>query len=332
MNMADKPNKVLVTGGAGYVGSVLVKKLLEKGYNVKVIDNLLYNNQDSIKSFFDNPGFEFLNGSICIEDDLRKAIDGVDAVVHLAAVVGDPACNLKQDLAVSTNYEASVRLAELCREKGISRFVYASSCSVYGMGDNILCENSSLNPVSLYARTKIDAEKEILNMADNVFRPTVLRKSTLYGPSLRMRFDLVVNILTAKAVRDKKIDIFGGSQWRPLVHVEDAADAYISCLEAPLDKVGGQVFNVGSSKQNYQIIQLGNLVKRKYPDINVNVKEGEVDKRDYKVSFDKIESEIGYSVKKTVEGAIDRIGDIVVNSGIDYSENKYSNYLSLKSS
>lgn len=319
--------KILIVGGAGYLGSVLSQKLLNKGYKVRVLD-LLFFGEESIKTFYEHKNFEIIKEDMRNIESVVKAVKGVDAVVHLAAMVGDPACALNPENTIENNYFATKLLAEICKYNQINRFVFASTCSVYGANSTItLTEDSELMPVSLYAKTKLKSEDALLSMADNNFAPCILRMATIYGPSKRMRFDLVVNILTAKAIKEKKINIFGGSQWRPLVHVEDAADAYITYLEAPIEKINGEIFNVGSNKQNYQIFELGNIIKELIPDIKIEISKDDVDKRDYRVSFDKISNVLGYTTKKTIKDGVLGIKDLFDKNIVkDYSEKKYSNY------
>lgn len=321
--------KVLVTGGAGYLGSVLVRRLLQKGYTVRVLDNLLHGGE-SLLGFYSYPNFEFLRGEIRDGNALDKSVDGVDAVIHLAAIVGDQACNLNSGATLKINYDSTINLIKVCKSHHINRFIFASTCSVYGRSPGLLSESSLLDPLSLYAKSKLLSEKAILISINDNLHSTILRMSTIYGPSLRMRFDLVVNAMVAKAVKEKKIQVFGGNQWRPNIHVDDVADAFIQVLEAPLEDVKGQIFNVGSNDQNYQIIQLGKMVKKCVPEADLKICKELVDPRDYHVCFDKISKTLGYKTKKTVEDAILEIRTILEDGIIeDYTDSKYNNYLSI---
>ncbi|MCJ7696957.1 MAG: NAD-dependent epimerase/dehydratase family protein, partial [Thermoplasmata archaeon] len=230
-----KVNRILVVGGAGYLGGILCRKLLNCGYCVRVLDNLMYGD-DGIKHIYHHHGFEFINGDIRDLRTVVKAINDVDAVIHLAAIVGDPASALDPRETIEINYLSSIILAEVCKQSQINRFIFASTCSIYGASESgkMLNETSKLNPVSLYAEMKLKSEQGILSMEDDNFSPTVLRMGTLFGVAPRMRFDLVINILCAKAIMERKFAVFGGSQWRAFCHVEDAAEAYITCLEAPI--------------------------------------------------------------------------------------------------
>ena len=323
--------KVLVIGGAGYLGSVLVRKLLEKGFFVRVLDNLTFGN-DGIKELFSNNRFELFEGDIRKIDDVVRAIIGMDAVVHLAAIVGDSASSIEPISTVETNYLATKLIAETCKHHQVNRLVFASSCSVYGANSYVADESTELNPVSLYARTKIKSEEGLLEMSDENFAPCILRMATLFGVSPRMRFDLVVNLLTAKALNEKEITIFGGNQFRPLVHVEDAAQAYIDCLRAPIEKIRGQVFNVGADSGNYRIIDLGRKIKELVPEAKLVVEKKEADDiRTYKVSFEKISKELGFAARKTVDNGVKEIRAAFEEELFDdYSSEKYSVYSYLK--
>jgi nucleoside-diphosphate-sugar epimerase len=329
-----KPEKrtvrhVLVIGGAGYIGSVLVRKLLDHGYSVTVLDALLYGDE-SIRDLYGRPDFELIHDDMRNVEAVVRAMQYADAVVHLGALVGDPACALDEKLALEINLAATRMIAEVARGFGIQRFIFASTCSVYGASDQLLDERSALNPVSLYARTKIDSERVLLALNDDRFAPIILRFATVYGLSPRPRFDLVVNLLAAQAVCEKRITIFGGNQWRPFIHVNDAAEAILKCLEAPLHAVKGQIFNVGSDDQNYQIAQLGDLIKKLIPDVEV-IRQGEdTDRRNYRVSFAKIRKHLGFTPRYTVADGILEIKAAIEAGRIrDYRDARYSNYKTL---
>jgi nucleoside-diphosphate-sugar epimerase len=321
--------KVLVIGGAGYIGSVLCRQLLRKDYSVRVLDALLYG-RESLVGLLDDPHFELLEGDSRDVGDVFRALLGVDAVVHLGELVGDPACALDEKLTEEVNLAATRMVAEAARGCGVRRFIYASSCSVYGTGKEMLNERSVLSPVSLYARAKVGSEQALLALNGSDFHPVVLRFATVYGLSPRPRFDLVINLLTAKAVCDGEITIFGGGQWRPFVHVADVAEAIIRCLEAPLMNVKGQVFNVGSDKQNYTVAQVGELIQQMVPKARL-VNQGEdTDKRDYHVSFAKIRRELGFVPHHTVESGVREIEAALQDGRIeDYRASRYSNYKTL---
>lgn len=317
---------VLVIGGAGYIGSVLCRQLLKHGYSVRVLDRLLYG-RESLIELLDHPHFDLVEGDSRDVGAVFQAMLDMDAVVHLGELVGDPVCGLDEELTLEINLAATRMIAEAARGCGIRRFVYASSCSVYGAGQEVLNERSSLNPVSLYARTKIGSERALLALNGSCFHPVILRFATVYGFSPRPRFDLVINLLTAKAVTDGEITIYGGDQWRPFVHVADVAAAIVRCLEAPLLAVKAQVFNVGSDEQNYTIAQVGDLVREFVPGASVVNNGDDVDRRDYHVSFAKIRNELGFRPSHTVRDGIVEIQAALADGRIrDYRDCRYSNY------
>ena len=321
------PRTVLVIGGGGYIGSALVPKLLARGHRVRVLDRLFYG-LEPIRDVVSHPNLEISQADFRRIDKLVECMQGVDAVVHLGAIVGDPACALDRDLTIEVNLMATRTIAEVAKGYGIRRFIFASTCSVYGAStdDQLLTEDSPLNPVSLYAVTKLASEQILMDLASEKFSPTCLRFSTIYGLSGRTRFDLVVNLLTAKAVVDGEITIQGGDQWRPFLHVDDAALALLHTLESPLPKVHSQVFNVGSDEQNFTIQQIGELIKEIVPGaVLINQGIGG-DRRDYKADFRKIREELGFAPRWTVIEGINQVVD-VIRSGVvkDYRRAKYSN-------
>jgi nucleoside-diphosphate-sugar epimerase len=250
----------------------------------------------------------------------------IDAVIHLGAIVGDPACALDEDLTIEVNLMATRMIAEVAKGFDVHRFIFASTCSVYGAGNEILDERSALNPVSLYAQSKIASEKVLSSMASTTFSPTMLRFGTIYGLSGRTRFDLVVNLLTAKALVDGEITVYGGSQWRPFVHVDDAALAVFEVLEAPIPLVSNQVFNVGSNEQNYTIAQVGELIHDIVPAAKLLNMGSDTDLRNYRVSFDKICRELGFKPQWTVEQGVAQVVEAIESGAVkDYRHAKYSN-------
>ena len=320
-----KIRTVLVIGGAGYIGSALLPKLLAKGYRVTLLDLLLYGT-DPIKDVINHPRLKVLQEDFRQIDKVVEATQGVDAVIHLGGIVGDPACALDENLTTDINLMATRMTAEVCKGSGVSRFIFASTCSVYGASDVKLDEKSQLNPVSLYARSKIASEKVLQSMADDRFAPVILRFGTIYGLSGRTRFDLVVNLLTAKAVVDGQITIFGGEQWRPFLHVDDAATAVMQVLEAPLPLVRNQVFNVGSNEQNYTIRQIGEIIHKLVPEAEIVETNTDLDPRNYWVSFSKIKKTLGFEPEKTIQQGVEQVIE-AIRSGkvLDYKDAQYSN-------
>lgn len=321
---------ILVTGGAGYIGCILVPRLLEAGYRVRVLDRLLYGDA-GLHSVARHPDFEFINADFRDNAVVNQAVQGVDAVIHLGAIVGDAACDLDESVAISTNLHATRLLGEACRAHGVARLVFISTCSVYGASDDTLDETSSLNPVSLYARTKIAAEEQLLELQNVVFSPVILRLGTAFGYSPRPRFDLVVNLLTAQAMADGGVSIYGGSQWRPFVHIEDISRAIEHALEAPSDLVAGEIFNVGGNAHNHQLGELGQLIQEAIPGVAVSTLDHVVDRRNYYVRFDKIARVLGYEPVHSVRDGIWRLKQ-AIESGLvgHFRDIPYHNHLMLK--
>ena len=329
-SMDSKITMVLIIGGAGYIGSALVQQLLKLGYKVRVLDLLVYGDA-SISKFYDHPNFELIQGDFRHIHVVVGATKGMDAVVHLGAIVGDSACSIDEDLTIEINLGATRTIAQVGKGFGIKRFVFASTCSVYGASSEILDEHSVLRPISLYARTKMESEKVLLSLASAAFSPIILRFGTIYGLSGRPRFDLVVNLLTAKAIQDGQAGIFGGQQWRPLVHVQDVAEAIILTLQAPLDNVREQIFNVGCNEQNCQIADLGPLIKKMVPTARV-ITQPQEDNRNYRVRFDKIHNILNFQPRYAVRDGIQEIIDAFAIGRIaNYRDPHYNNFNFLKS-
>lgn len=325
--------KILIVGGAGFIGTVLASKLLKKNYHVTILDKLIYDHKIIQKNFSNKKNLNFILGDICDLNTQIKVIKEIDTVVYLAEIVGDPACSAKPEDALKTNYLSVLSFANLCSHLAIEKFIYTSSCSVYGLDKNnkLLNEKSNLNPVSHYARIKIMSEKALLSSANNNFKPTILRLGTVFGPSKRMRFDLVVNTMSKFAYFDKKIDIHGGNQWRPNIHVEDVADGIISIIKAKKRDVGNQIFNLSNDKLNLQIIQIAKKVKSVFKNAKLNVIKTSADPRNYKVTSKKIKNKIGFVAKKNIENGLKEIRNIFICKKIKNPDNKiYNNLLSLK--
>lgn len=330
--VADDPiEKVLVIGGAGYIGSVLVRQLLDAGYQVRVLDLLLFGD-GPIRGLVDRPDFELLRGDFRHVDAVIHAIKGMDAVIHLGAIVGDSACALDEETTLQTNYAATALVADVCKGYGVSRLVFASTCSVYGSNDEIVNEESDLNPVSLYAATKIDSERILVQARSDRFHPTILRLGTAFGWSHRPRFDLVVNLLSAKAAIEKKVIIYNEEQWRPFVHVNDIARAFCLMLDAPVAKVSGETFNVGSEGMNHHLGDVGRAIGRLVPGVTV-VRESNEDVRNYRVSFAKIRERLGFDCETDLSAGILEIQERLIAAGIeDYGRPVYHNHKSAEQS
>lgn len=320
---------VLVSGGAGYIGSVLVRLLLQAGKQVRILDNLRYGGETLVE-LFNDPNFDFIKGDVREESDLRRALAGVEAVVHLAAIVGDPACAREPQLARETNFLATQRFYELADELGAKKFIYASTCSNYGkMKENgeYVDEASELAPVSLYAETKVQSERFLLSQARaNACKPTCLRFSTVYGLSPRIRFDLTVNEFTRELAMGRELVIFGEQFWRPYCHVSDLARAVQVVLESPKKKVAFEVFNVGDTAENYQKRMLVDEILKFIPDGKVKYVHKDEDPRDYRVSFRKIGEQLGFRITKRVPDGIQQVIR-VIHDGVlaDPDDAKYKN-------
>jgi nucleoside-diphosphate-sugar epimerase len=320
--------RVLITGGAGYVGSTLAPLLLAAGHKVRVLDRLLYGGE-SLLGVWSHPDFDFIHGDIRDRETLRQAVSECDAVVHLAAIVGDPACAREPEIARAVNLDASMNLIEESRKAGVQRFVFASTCSNYGkMKDptQFVNEESELQPVSLYAETKVAVEKFLLESAANGWCPTPLRFATVFGVSSRMRFDLTVNEFTMEMITKKHLVVFGEQFWRPYVHVFDAARGIALILGSPPQAVAGRVFNVGSTDQNLQKQQIVELIRPSAPDAKVEFVHKNEDPRDYRVSFDRILGELGYKTTRTVVEGIVEVAKLVRAGAIsNLADNRYRN-------
>lgn len=327
--MKDRDSRILVTGGAGYLGSTLVPMLLDDGHTVRVLDCLRYGGR-SLLGVWSHPRFELLKGDIRDASLVRAALEDIDAVVHLAAIVGDPACARVPEEAREINLEASLQLLAACRAARVARFVFASTCSNYGrMSDPalLLDESSELRPLSLYAETKVAFEQVLLDSAQTApLCATPLRFATIFGVSPRMRLDLTVNEFTFELLTRRHLVVFGEQFWRPYVHVRDAAAAIRLTLGAPPDLVRGQVFNVGASHQNFQKQQIVDLIRRQAPGATVEYVHVDQDPRDYRVSFAKIRDRLAFYTTRSVEEGVAEVARLVQQGVIaDGSDACYRN-------
>jgi nucleoside-diphosphate-sugar epimerase len=321
--------KVLVTGGAGYIGSVLVRILLDKGYSVRAVDSLKFGG-DALYDVSQHPNFEFIKGDIRNDADIDIAIKGMDYIAHLAAIVGDPACSKFSDEAKEVNDIASVALFEKAEKAGIKRFVFASTCSNYGKmadPDSYVDENSELRPVSLYAELKVKFENYILNVRkDTKMCGTALRFSTVYGFSPRIRFDLTVNEFTRNVCLTGEQEIWGPQFNRPYCHVDDLARAVVMAMEAPEEKVRAKVFNVGDTKENYSKRMLMEEIQKQLPETKVIYVDKTDDPRDYRVNCDLIKTELGFTITKKVPDGIREIAKLMKSGLItDAHSQKFRN-------
>jgi nucleoside-diphosphate-sugar epimerase len=302
---------IVVTGGAGYIGAPLCLELAASGWRVRALDLLLHD-QAQVASELERSGIELIRAGIDSAVARERALDGAAAVVHLAAIVGDPACARDPALSHAVNVEGSLALALDAERVGVERFVLASTCSNYGrMADPTteITELGVLAPVSLYARQKVEVEQWLLNGGCKHLRPTSLRFATVYGVAPRMRFDLTVNEFTRDLWAGRPLEVFGERFWRPYVHVRDAGAAVRSVLKAPVEVVAGQVFNVGRSGENYRKLDLVREIRKLTDRGEVSFVQRDEDPRDYKVSFDKIRKILGFETEMTVPQGIAEVLD-----------------------
>ncbi len=300
----------LVTGGSGYIGALLVGELRDAGHEVRVLDSLLHGQED-IATEQEQAGVQVVRGDIRDASARGTALAGVNAVVHLAAIVGDPACGRDPEVSDEVNVQATKALVSDAREAGVERLVFASTCSNYGrMADPTvpIDEQGELAPVSLYAEQKVGMEQLILAGASDELKPTCLRFATVYGVGRRMRFDLTVNEFTRELWADRELEVFGEQFWRPYIHVRDAGRAVRTVLDAPAEQVSGQVFNAGRSGENYRKLDLVEEIGKQVDRGSVSYVHRDEDPRDYKVSFDKIRAQLGFETLMTVP---DGIGEIL---------------------
>lgn len=303
--MADLPTDrhVLVIGGAGYIGSVLAGKLLDRGYRVRVLDALLYDNATAVGHLLARPGFSFVHGDFCSKTDLSRAMKGITDVVLLAALVGDPVCRKYPDLARRINETGTLELIDRLDQFGVRRFIFMSTCSNYGLqlSDAPATEESELNPQSLYAETKVRVERRLLQSpADFNIGVTVLRAATAYGLSPRMRFDLTINEFTRELALGHELLVYDADTWRPYCHVEDICTAIRLVLEAESARVHGQVFNVGVDVENHTKRMIVGLLCDILPGARIQFQTGSVDPRNYRVTFEKITTQLGFRTVHTV--------------------------------
>jgi nucleoside-diphosphate-sugar epimerase len=296
--------RTLVTGGLGYIGMMVADELLDGGRDVTVLDVLLHGQR---AGELEARGVRVVEGDVRDPEARQAALEDAEAVVHLAAIVGDPACARDPGLARAVNVDASKALAAAAGEAGVERFVMASTCSNYGrMADPTvpIDETGVLAPVSLYAEQKVEVEKYLLALDPPPFAVTCLRFATVYGAAPRMRFDLTVNEFTRDLWSDRRLEVFGEQFWRPYVHVRDAARGIRAVLEAPLQAVAGEVYNVGDSAENYRKLDLVQKIREVTDRGEVSYVHRDEDPRDYKVSFEKIRRRLGYEVTMTVPQGI----------------------------
>lgn len=300
--MREKIKNVLVTGGAGYVGAVLGPKLLDKGYNVKVIDLYIFG-VDVLNAVKNNPNLKEIKGDIQDKKLLEKEIPQTDVIIHLACISNDPSYELDPALGKSINYDAFIQLIDLAKKNKVKRFIHVSSSSVYGIKkEQEVTEDLPLEPLTEYSQYKAKCEEVLLREATDDFVVTIIRPATVCGYSPRMRLDLTVNILTNHAINKGEITVFGGDQMRPNIHIEDMTDLYVYLLELPKEKIHKQIFNAGY--ENYKVKEIAKMVQSVVNN-QISIKTVPTnDNRSYRISSKKIKKQLGFSPKHTIEEAI----------------------------
>ena len=324
----NKGSLILVTGGAGYVGSVLVRHLLDIGYSVRVLDFLMHG-KESLVGLKDYEKFEFVEGDVRDPDIVRKCLKNVDCVIHLAAITGAPESNRIPEVTWDINLEGTKNLVNVSIEENIDRFIFFSTCSNYGASgsDVFATEESSLDPISAYAESKVAAEKYILAKDRDIkFNPTILRLATVFGVSPRMRFDLLVNDFVREAYFKKKLVVYG-NQGRTFVYIGDVARAVEAVLSKSTDQLRYEVFNVGSTKHsNCTKHELGKIVVGLIPDSSLEYTKKDLDDRDYKVSFDKIHNTLGFNITRDTSDGVKEILEFLKSTpDLDFYNDRYSN-------
>lgn len=317
--------KLLIAGGAGYIGSVITNLALQKGYQVRVIDTLWFK-KDIPLIHLNNPNYEFIRGDICDKKILKGIIKDIDFIINAAAVVGDPASKKFPDLTYQTNYEACINLAEVARKNKVKGFIFFSTCSNYGIADGLADEETELKPLSAYAKTKVKAEEHLMSKI-NGLDWIIGRLSTVYGVSPRMRFDLTVNDFTMNAYMKKYLDIFLPHSHRPYIHVYDVANIIMELLKN-FEKVKNNVFNIGFNGENYQKIQIANIIKEYIPDTKIEIVKAGSDLRDYQVNFSKLKKLLNIKNTYTVKNGVMEIFEMLKNKIIidpykDYYDNTF---------
>ncbi len=321
---------ILVTGGGGSIGSVLVHQLLCKDRKVRVLDSLLFGER-SLRPFLSEENFEFVHGDIREPSDIKEALDGVNSVVHLAAIVGEPASNSNQQLTIETNKNGSELLYQMALENNVEKFIFASTCSNYGevsSDGEFVDEKTVLQPLSVYSETKVGFENFLFAAKSEKLSPTILRFATAYGMSFRPRFDLTVNQFCKDLIDKKTLEIYGERFWRPYCHTTDLAQACIMILDNTKELTGGKVFNVGATTENYQKKDIIKMILEELPEAEdlVSYGGGAPDNRNYRVSFDKIKEELNFEIKiKLSEGISEVISALKSGYLSDYEEQFFHN-------
>jgi len=321
--------KILVTGGAGYVGCRLVPALLSNGYGVRVLDNMIYG--DEGLSALRNDA-EIVRGDIRDQAAVEKSLSGIDSVIHLACISNDPSSDLNPLLTKQINYDGHALLVDAAKKEGVNRFIFASSSSVYGIKEEEkVTEDLSLEPLTMYSSSKVFGEKYLLSIDSPDFTTVVIRPATICGYSPRQRFDVVVNIFTYSGIKDGVINVNGGSQKRPNIHIADMVEAYLGLLEADREKISGKVYNFGG--ENHTLLQLAEITRDTLKSVKakIEVKPSTKDSRSYSISSDKIRDELGIEPKRGIGDAVSELEEALIWGVIPEPESsRYRNVLRIK--
>jgi nucleoside-diphosphate-sugar epimerase len=327
-----KGKKVLLVGGAGYVGAVMTGHLLWKGWDVRCLDQLIYKNKSSVQRYLPSSNYEFIHGDLCDPKAVASALEGVDAVVILAGLVGDPITKTYPKESDEINHAGIGSLIDAIGAHHVGRLIFVSTCSNYGLveKDEPVSEDYPLTPLSLYAQHKVEIEKKIMGLKGQVwYHPTILRFATAFGLSSRMRFDLTLNEFIRELYLGKELEVFGANTWRPYCHVKDFARAVETVLSAPVDKIDFEVFNVGCEANNFTKQMVVEEIVRHLPDAKVIYRDQGMDPRNYRVNFEKIRRTLGFTPQVSVEAGIDEILTALRKGLFDQVEEQkhfYGNY------
>jgi nucleoside-diphosphate-sugar epimerase len=308
-------SKIVVTGAGGYIGTQILRDLLNLGHSVVGIDRFFFG-MDPVTEFNNSPRIELVKKDI--RDLSTKDFSGVDAVFDLACLSNDPAGEIDPQLTYQINRDGRIHVAETAKKAGVKKYILSSSCSVYGQGDELkLTEKSKTNPISVYAKSTLEAEQHNLGLSDNNFSVSALRNATVFGLSTRMRFDLVVNLMTISAFQKERIIVMGGGlQWRPLVHLKDVSQAFVSTFKAPTNLVNQNVFNIGLI--NIQIKNLAYIVRENIPlKVEIDIAPDDTDKRDYNVDFSKAEDILGFKAQTSIPQGVVEIYEALKGGNVD---------------
>ena len=322
---------ILLIGGAGYIGSVITEKLISDGNNVRNLDNLLFDNKFSITKYIKSKNYEFIQGDLCSDDDLKKSIEGITDVIILAGIVGDPLSKKYPKETDQINEKGIKNCLNFLNKQRLDKVIFVSTCSNYGVinDDEIADENHKLNPISLYAKSKVNIENFILSKKKEFnFSPVILRFSTAFGLSPRMRFDLTLNEFTMELFKGNELEVYEPNTWRPYCHVSDFSEVISKILNEKKEKIAFEVFNVGTEKNNFTKAMIVDVIKKYLPSSKIKLVDKPVDRRNYRVNFKKINNLFKHEYISVEDGIKEIISAFKQNQYQNIFENrkKYGNY------